>query len=1454
MPRPLRTERLALIAILVVACGILVTSFREWSRDRDPETGTGPWSLRDGQLVAHPGDDSVLLGGEDGARLEAGGVSLIFSAHARARFHPTRVDVLPEVLEGEVRVLTPSNFRFGNSRLEVLEPAELRLSVGELRLVSGVLARGDLVLRPGATLDLGLLPPPPRWPPERPRGRSPEEVSTTPPTPDGERRSGRLLDARDGQPIARAHILATWTHSSESHPPLDDELTRAELTSDAAGHFTIPRRFVEDPRARLHLQIEAPGFQPRIIELDPRRNLDGDWPFQTIEMRRGVTATLTFVDRQTGESPGERLPITLEPRVEDSFLGEDLWQFGNSTRPGRPRLAYTTIDGRLTVPVETVLVRCHHPDYFLRDPLLPELVASIEISASTMVSRHPSMRDRTRIELVRGHPIRLEIQDASGEPLPDLPLVVTQRDRLERVLRLRTDGAGFLHLSRPSAHRGASGSSPGEASRFELELTSESPLLWKVRDVFTIDPSRRTTLRLPGHRGGEVHLRLLELPAGSQDEPRPLEEPPASLHLDDALTPVHRDRQGRFVFQGVLPRRGSRRTLHVPGYLPYELQIPLELPDREGALELPPVVLDPGETLLVEARGDPVDLARARLTLSPLDRRETDQETDFQSSSTRRIRGLRRGEKFHHAIQGPRLIPVEGELHLGPDLLESGLVIEVFPTLHREVLLEGEVVGIPEDERALYRVIERYHFPDGSEPLTFSSYPLDAAGRFGSRRWLEGADLAEVFIVGEGKSGLALSVNAHPRTGDFLAGKKVIGELPLAFLHFTVEGLGATFAPLDFRLEADRDRDHELARIRHLGTSELLVQNLRPGRYTFLWNDIPPRAGEPEYRHSAHFEITDEIENHFTLSRPPDRVESVPIRLTDEAGEPLRARDVKVQILGERHSEDGGDSSLSGSLRQFENRPGPDGDDTIIVPVVVGELNLLSLESPDLPPVRLELPPGSIVPRVLTLPRLARVEGTVLDVHGARFSGELRVRWERLLPVDPADGRNRNEETVSPPRPPRLSGAPIVLSVVDGKLQAERFAAGTSRFEFRDVHSTGSREMPLTLLPGRKNTLPPIELVEKRVIRGRVTDLEGMPVPGARVSVVRPEHAHRYPLRSRSDLDVEHAVLADGAGKFEIDRLPLEGEGELYLVADAPGYLYGLEGPLDLGALPPDDDLGATVILGEPTELVIQAGFPRSDSASPDHEFRLEYREFSGRAPRLDLGSVAPLPPGQEIRFEGVRPGHYTLSWRLREPLPGLPDRESEVRLTEGSIAELHLRPRAKLIRGKALHDDENLESGWVLVTPDPADPTATMAGRVKNGSFWLPAPERSRTVYLALVRGGAGARAPRQELGEALFRPHPDWRRALASGFVRVERSGVHLEIAISGAGAPGGLAVEIPHYSWSRTGKYQVRPERFALETSELVLRDLEPGPYTIRVITGSGSSRLHRLQLTEDLRLDL
>lgn len=340
------------------------------------------------------------------------------------------------------------------------------------------------------------------------------------------------------------------------------------------------------------------------------------------------------------------------------------------------------------------------------------------------------------------------------------------------------------------------------------------------------------------------------------------------------------------------------------------------------------------------------------------------------------------------------------------------------------------------------------------------------------------------------------------------------------------------------------------------------------------------------------------------------------------------------------------------------------------------------------------------------------------------------------------------------------------------------FAERTGMLEF-EKHHARSQGRVLTLAEGQELKSLQIRLQAAAVVRGRVTDEDGDPMPNAQVSVMKQSFSAGH-----NHLEQVGSERANDLGEYRIASLPA---GNYYVSVNPPPDLKNLIDGAGAAASTRDSSGGGAN--PDKTSLSYQTtyypGTPDRSQAAPiqlhpGDEFPVNFSLTP--APTLSVrGSVVNLPPrstavivlqsrdfnavlsGAEMRKDGsfeirdVAPGTYTILATIEDsPIPMTAKQSLQV--VGSSVEGLRLSPQpGASIRGRLHFEGKSggvnrFDSGQIFLALQSADgddsplgsfgmadgfsPAARVAA---DGSFeWKNVP--SGTYYLQFVDGAGSS------------------------------------------------------------------------------------------------------------------
>ncbi|MEE8142060.1 MAG: hypothetical protein V3T77_03090, partial [Planctomycetota bacterium] len=1230
----------------------------------------------------------------------------------------------------------------------------------------------------------------------------------------GELSSGRVIDARTGAPLSGVKVWITFSHSDDGYPPLPWAPRDAALT-DAEGHFQVPVPDREDARLKVHLQAERPGYQTQVLVIEQAPDLTARWTFVTLALREAVTRVVTLLDPQ-----GHPLPhaaVEIRGAAADRFLGEDAWEGDRSYRSNRAHIRYSDSRGTLLCTARPTQFSLRHPTLYLLEE--KEMRPTLTVLLDPDENPHPLEGDLkliTRQDEVRDY----QLLDGGGNLMVDC-LVEIHLGGMPPV-RLYTGSQGELSFA-PRPH------DRFDAATFDNPrvgtLTCLDPSYWKDA-TSVVFPNQTPEIHLDAFPAPRLRLQLRELPEDTDsNEPGP-PIPADQLRINADLTLVRRTAAGEAFFVGPLPLPGSEIVVHAAGCLPATVPIPPYLAGTEF-LDLQEVLLEPGETLRVRLQeGHSTLYSRARLNVFDQAQPELSQQARFDATGKMRLRGMQYQHTYKYSLEGSQLPRVDGAFRMTPGLHKEGLVISLEDSLQVELTVDTEVIGVEGEHSLDFRVVERYYLEDHQDPVTFHSYPVTPRGRIGSRRILHRPRHAEIFVVGSNLQGAYVFRGSIQEPWTLNPPSLELEPLGHALFTFYLEGDSSrqrVRVPANLTLYADENSYHQVARLRTLqGGWLLLIENLMPGRYLLEW------GWDEKSREEYEFTIENRQQAMVSaIPRQPFVQETYQVRVVDSFNRPVKGASlvrltplIDLQVTQESDEPTIRPSPLAGKLLGELARIGFTTNQeqtagTAEVVLVPGGANQVLAQAPGTLNLLVHLPAGVSFPDPLVLPSGVPVRGRIETPEGFSFDGDLQVTWKELHEVTPG---------LKPEPRPTLSGAPFQLRILNGILESSSLPPGTHVVTLRDLASEASATQVWDLSARDVNLLRPIRLQETRSIRGLVLLPDGTPAAGAEVALVQPERAYRLPMRPLSFDKLRFAARVNPLGQFRIDGLPLEFDEELALVAHLDGTNDAVEDPVDLAVQE------HSLKLNYPTELLVQAGY-HDREIHDDYEFRLEYSGIAaGDREILDLGPVSDEPAAQHL-FQGITPGVYQVSWRLKNAPPWLHPTTVETPLNAGERRRLRYIIEDEFVVGEASFNGTSLNRGWILVTDNPGNPLASRFGRVRGGGFEVAVSPSSRELHASLIPQRTPQPVPNFDRGEALPIPAPQLLRDSYPSFSYVAYN-LAIEFTDSMLAEHANLQIEFPHYIWRR-GEFIDDRRGEAIRDNPFWLHLVPPGIFSYRIV---------------------
>ena len=1229
---------------------------------------------------------------------------------------------------------------------------------------------------------------------------------------------GFILDAVSGDPVAGANVRLSWFHGSTA-------LSRAGLSPLAAvirqtagdGSFRFPEVDPEDPRLRAHVQINHPGYSPEVCVLHGRQDSRGRWTKaegagdtpdlvvlggrgggpgtgNRIEfyIRRTLTVPLTILAPNGGGLP--HAPLAVRPWVDDhSFLDEpelEITWSGRLVRPGPWRVLFTDERGSLRLPFSETPweIELLHPLFFLhgaRQPGYPETIGRQRIlfqDAQGLI-----------LEAEQGYLAGHRLIDLDGRPLGECELEV----ELEGMpaLRTRTDANGWFELGiHPFPH-------PlpllSLTNRRAGRLTVLSPRYWN-RSMDIALPLQEPELVLEARPAEFLRFRLV---SGDAETRTPVA--PDSLRSTLDMSLMRLGANGEVSYCGVLPPAGSLVGILQSGYLPFSVLLPDRSPLARGAaLDLGELALARGWTREVHLRGAGAEaLSSARLSVSRiaevpagLDGLEVHR---YEPGADGRVSigGLQHGE-YLLSVDGPLLQSFSADATIFEENLDEPLGLPLQLSDEEVVSVSGLIGGLGPFETRGVTVVERYFISGREEPLAMPPYPLSSAGVFGSIRKLRGVEAVEVTICTTTERGEQAFRSRGEGPPDFDFGELRLRRPPHAVLEFFTPGYPVVPPPLNLGLEGEAGSEVS-ARMR-LSGDLLMIDNLRMGRYVLRWKGID---GEEE---SFLFEVRNKFggEIRGRVERRLLPREALEIDIVDSRG----ARIETARVIQE-------ETLLPPGLR-----PGhPALENRFFVTVKTREETSFSVEGDGYLPAFVTVPPGEVVPRRIVLYRSdTRVMGRVFDTGGEPFTGILEIDWT--------------------PRTPALIryGQPIVVEVLNGRLQAEGLLPQPRDFIFRPKGSSSFLRRRLALPEERRLVdLGVVRLGETRTLKGFAYLPDGRPAPGAVVALMPIDRAYRYPGVDPIDLArLEWKTKTDEQGAFELGELPLVLPPRWALVARLAGFSDSIEED------PVFEQVSRELVLAPETVIELNIGYVNKPGGD-HHAFALEFQaDPADPGSRVDLGELPPEFYGLH-RFEGVRPGQYRVKWGLRDAYEPVPPAWEDVFLPVGGLARLNFVVEGLVVRGRAVLNGLPVEKGWVILTHNPGENGGARVGRVLDGEFEMVDPPNVLRAWAAVIPEEKDQARQNIYRGEALPVEVKNYRASVRAGFLEVSSAGydIRLELGKDLLLRNPGSTLSFDHWEWDGR-RFRDVEDAELIESSRITFGLLLPGSYrfTIRSETGS------------------
>jgi hypothetical protein len=181
---------------------------------------------------------------------------------------------------------------------------------------------------------------------------------------------------------------------------------------------------------------------------------------------------------------------------------------------------------------------------------------------------------------------------------------------------------------------------------------------------------------------------------------------------------------------------------------------------------------------------------------------------------------------------------------------------------------------------------------------------------------------------------------------------------------------------------------------------------------------------------------------------------------------------------------------------------------------------------------------------------------------------------------------------------------------------------------------------PKRVRPAERPATPP-----PRVVRVAVKSLDGKPIAGARVQLVRGPSEDLFDDRWEPSVDAPRAEFdakAEDDGDALVEDVPA---GRWYVVAEAPGFARHVVAGLTRGA----DDAGVDAAVALDPAATF-AGTIRDPDGAPAKGIRVFLVEWGGWPSDASTFRATTAADGS-YRFDGVEPGEYGLSYELHAGL-----------------------------------------------------------------------------------------------------------------------------------------------------------------------------------------------------------
>ena len=1220
--------------------------------------------------------------------------------------------------------------------------------------------------------------------------------------------AGRVIDHTTGLPIAGARVRATAYRGEEATEFAGTPaLTAVAAVTDDDGKIWLAPAFTDDPQVRLHVQVQASAYAPTTTIVSRRDAPFAGWREPEIALRPQLLPATIRILGPDGEPLLRGVPVRVATREDGfSFLDAPVvevstsppldWSVpGRLVRPLRPRIVFTSSGGNLHLPWSPYAVDLE---------LLDGTHYLSLIDPETHL--HHAGRIRTHVagqtlQALAGIPVTQQLFDLDGYPVASTEIEVTLEGMPS--VRLRTDEEGTFSLGVLPSPRLEVPVSLVHPRRGTLTVVAAE---FANRSVPISLPTTDAVLTLPWRPASLLRLRSVAV----LDDGEIASLPPHGFGVSADLTVTRQAVDGEIALRGVLSPRTEHLEFQIRGFLPRTVALPAAA--REVVIE--DVLFEPGWQRDFLVTGAPP--GRGLWLMVTLDRQATGrlprkQTYPVEAEGQVHVGGLEFGT-YTASVEGPGIESVSVPFDVTQEFDPTPIEVPVSLSAEERVVVRGSVTGRSAGAGQLQttiQTVERYRVDWQEDWLTFPPYSAAGPGAaFGSTRLLEGVTGVQVVVLEPGgKKAAAVFLQRVPGEPPvFECGEMLLRPTPRAEVSFFVRGLGRVLPPLRAAVRAPSGLE-ELVRL-GVRNGNLVIDNLPAVPFQLDW------LSEDDSRESVTLDAGSGTRvTRFEVERAALAQELIAIRVVDSSGRPLQ----HAQIHPEAPPTDWG----------FDPEPG-----IHLAEIWTRRENHFTVTATGLLPAFVTTPAGSVIPTEVRLYPPIPVRGRILDTDGTLVDGEVSIQWEARKPSAIEHGE------------------PLVVRARRGVFEAE-FPSLPLIYTFRLLDSPATAVVALTATPTRDHfDVGTLRLGESRSVRGRVVLPDGSPAARAGVGLMQRSAAVRLPLtETRAITEARYSTVTDSGGHFALDGLPQDVELGLTLVARLDGYGDALEDPFDANT----ESHGLTLLPS--ASLSLEVGYA-DGTVREDYRFALEYQpDPADPESRIDLGEIRPHLYGVQ-RFHGIEPGLYRVRWGLRqayEPIPGLWE---EVLVEPGVETRLDLQLEGRVLTGTARLNGALLESGWFLLTTDPAASGSTRVGRVVDGKYFLIDPPESFRGYGALIPERTPLPLQNVARGEALPQLISRYGSAARRGTLHFgyEAYSLTFQFAEDFLSRHPGATMSYRTYEWDGN-RYRASDSREPIDEPTVHFHLLPAGGHRFTV-RGADGSLLHNrlLNLQQDLVLYL